>query len=361
MPRRSARHRVAKGIFRDDAGFAVRVEVAKHREEKRYPRDADLRTMKDWQAERGVELRRRHKARSIEPGSFAADATRYLASVKGMASYVMRDADIQRWVVEFGHRRRATISGAEIAAVLHRWATEARPPRKAGEKPRLPYAASTINHRRTALLHLFTVLDGPTAENPVRAIKKFREPDAQPRGYSYATIRRILDHMTGPSAARAAVLAYTGLPPAQLMAIEPAQVNWAQAHVWVHGRRKGSGTKGRYYPLTPFAVDAFRALDAAKAWGAYSTSSLRKAFRRACADAGATIGRPYDLRHSFATELYRVSEQRVAQELLDHRDPRTTWRYTLGAAGDHIRVALPKLAAAQRNGAPKRGPAKKSA
>lgn len=355
MPRRSARHRVAKGIFRDDMGFAVRVEVAKHREEKRYSRDTDLRTMKDWQAERRVELRRRYKARTAEPGSFAADATRYLEAVRAMPTIAERRADIRRWCEVFGARRRQTIDASEISAVMNRWATE---PRGAGEPP---YAASTLNHRRTALLHLYAVLDGKAAVNPVRDVKKFREPDPQPRGYDYPTIRRILAHVSRKSAARLAVLAYTGIPPAQLMTVDPGHVNWAQSYVWLHGRRKGGGTRSRFYPLTPEGLGAFRLLDREEAWGRYSRSSLWKAFRRACAAAGAPIGRVYDLRHSFATELYRVSDRGAAQAMLDHQHGKTSDRYILGALAQHVSAALPKLALAQENGAPKRGATKKRA
>ncbi|HEX3058068.1 MAG TPA: site-specific integrase [Usitatibacter sp.] len=357
MPRQSRRHRVARGIFRDDLGYAVRVEIAKHREEKRYPLTADVKAMKAWQEERRVELRRRHKARTTTPGTFADDARRYLEAVKAMPSYVMRAADIALWSAEFGHRRRHTVTGAEIAAVLHRWATEPR------GKEKKPYAASTVNHRRTAILHLYTTLDGPTAENPVRAIKKFREPDPQPRGYTYATIRRILSKIRGKkSPARLGLIAYTGIPPAQIMRIDPDQghVELHRRRVFVQGRRKGGGTKGRWYPLTPAGVDAIKAWLAAKATGTFSTSSLRKAWILACQAAGVKIGRPYDLRHSFATEAYRVSEQRAAQELLDHRDPRTSWRYIMGAISQHISKALPKLAAAQRSGAPKRGTRRKA-
>lgn len=360
MPRRGCRHRVARGIFRDSSGYAVRVEVLKHREEKRFPITADLQAMKDWQAERRVELRRLHKTRTSEPGTFERDAERYLAAVKGMPSFVMREADIDRWVREFRSRRRDTITTAEIAAVLHRWFTD---PRAKG-KP--PYAANTVNHRRTALLHLFTLLDGPTAQNPVRAVKKFRPPDPQPRGYDYPTIRRILSKMTGKGLARASVLAYTGLPPKQVMEIESEHVNWQASRVLVQGRRKGAGTKARSYPLTPEGVAAFRLLDREGAWGKYSTSSLRKAWRRACVAAGAPIGRPYDLRHSFAAATYAVSDQRAAQELLDHRDPRTSDRYIMAAISGHVSAALPKLAALQRaprrgrTGTPKRGTEAKS-
>jgi integrase len=363
MPRRGKRVRLAKGIFQDASGITARVEVVKQRDEERFPVGTPIAVMKAWQERRRPELRQRAKRRETAPGTFAADAERYLAAVAGMPSYRWRADDIALWVAKFGHRRRDTIQQPEIAAVLHAWFTQ---PRSADDKR--PYGASTVNHRRTAILHLYTTLDGPDAPNPVRGIKKFREPDPQPKGYSYAVIHKILEAVGGAKTrARLAVMAYTGLPPAQLMRIEPEHMEWRSGKVWVQGRRKGRGTHGRLYPLTPEGVKAFRALEAADAWGRYSTSSARRDFQAACKAVGAPIGTPYDLRHSFATEVYRKGEERAAMEFLDHRDVRTTRRYTMGAVSAHIKAALPKLAAAQRpsangrNGRPKRGDSKKTA
>src|SRR5262249_7170764 len=141
------------------------------------------------------------------------------------------------------------------------WFTQPR-----SKEDKRPYGASTVNHRRTAILHMFTTLDGKDAPNPVRGIPKFREPDPKPKGYSYAVIRKVLAAVRGTKTrARLAVMAYTGLPPAQIMRIEPDHVDWRARKVWVQGRRKGKGTHGRLYPLTPEGVKAFRALDAAKA------------------------------------------------------------------------------------------------
>jgi integrase len=365
MPRRGKRLRLAKGIFADASGITARVEVAKQRDEARYPLGTPLDVMKAWQERRKPELRQQAKRRAgAGPGTFGADCERYLAAVKGMATYQWRADDIARWRRVLGdERRRDTITQPEIAAVLHRWFTEPR-----SKTNRTPYGASTVNHRRTALLHLYTTLDGPNAPNPVRGIKKFREPDPKPKGYSYAVIRKILAAVGGAKTrARLAVMAYTGLPPVQIMRVEPDHVDWRTRKVWVQGRRKGHGTQGRLYPLTLEGLKAFRALEAAKAWGRYSTSSARRDFQTACTAVGATIGTPYDLRHSFAGATYQASEQRAAQELLDHRDPRTSWRYIMGAVSSHIRAALPKLATAQRapqpkrNGRHKRGATRKTA
>lgn len=205
------------------------------------------------------------------------------------------------------------------------------------------------------------------APNPVRGIKKFREPDPQPRGYTYRAIRKILAAVQNDAArARLTVMAYTGLPPAQIGRIAPEHVEWRAGKVWVQGRQKGRGTVGRLYPLTADGLAALEQLRDAEAWGSFP-SGLDKVFRTACKAAGETIGRPYDLRHSFATATYQVSDERAAMEFLDHRDPRTTRRYILGAIPTHIAAALPKLARLQRapergrNGQGDRGTRKKSA
>lgn len=364
MPRRGKRLRLAKGIFKDESGITARVEVCKQRDEARYALGTPLAEMKAWQERRKPELRQHAKRRQgAAPGSFGADCEKYLAAVKGMTTYRWRKDDIMLWRQAFGDdTRRDTITQADIAAILHRWFTE---PRSATNKK--PYGASTVNHRRTALLHLYTTLDGPDAPNPVRGIKKFREPDPQPRGYTYRAIRKILEQVTNAAArARLAVMAYTGLPPAQIGRIAPEHIHWTTARVWVQGRHKGRGTTGRLYPLLPEGLAAFEQLRDAEAWGPFP-SGLDKVFRRACKAAGEKIGRPYDLRHSFATATYQVSDERAAMDFLDHRDPRTTKRYIMGAIPTHIAAALPKLAKLQRapstgrNGRRDRGTGKKSA
>src|SRR6185295_12121548 len=45
----------------------------------------------------------------------------------------------------------------------------------------LVLSPSAVNKRRTALQHLFTVLDGKSAPNPVKNVPKFREPDPRTR------------------------------------------------------------------------------------------------------------------------------------------------------------------------------------
>jgi integrase len=81
--------------------------------------------------------------------------------------------------------------------------------------------------------------------------------------------------------ARLRLMAYSGLPPAQIMRLQPEQIDWNGSSVLVHGRRKGKGSRPARLPLIPAALDALRAFVAADAWGTFSMSSVRASWWRA--------------------------------------------------------------------------------
>jgi integrase len=204
-----------------------------------------------------------------------------------------------------------------------------------------------VNKRRTALMHLYSVLDGKEERNPVRDVPKFREPAPEPKGIPYPIVRQLFQQMRdGKSKARLMVLAYTGIPHAQMQQIQASDFDPAAATVRVPGRKKGAGTNARIVPLTPDGVRAFKAMARNEAWGTFSRSSLHKAFRRAChklpaLKASADQLTPYDLRHSFGTEVYRSSgDIRATQILMDHSTPTLTHRYTLAAVDPRVAAAV---------------------
>jgi integrase len=140
------------------------------------------------------------------------------------------------------------------------------------------------------------------------------------------------------------VLAYTGIPNAQIAMIAPTDVDLHARNVAVHGRKKGKGTPGRIVPLTPDGVRAFQMMAREEAWGKFSRATLRNMFRRACKRA---LGRddftPTDLRHSYGTEMYRVSgDIRATQVLMGHSTPQLTHRYTLAAVDPRVAAAIAK-------------------
>lgn len=315
-------------------------------------------------------------------GTFSGDAATYLRAVRAMPSITMRRADIARWVELFGARRRDTISADEIRAQRDTWLLHGpkRIIRKATREPKTrrvtapayfveidaPLAASTVNHRLRALSHFWTVLDGPSAYNPVREVPEADEGDGEPRGIPQLVAQAILDAMpergrgirhhkratVSQTKARLRVMYWTGLSQRQLARLRPKDVDLEARTLYVERRKKGKGAAASTRPLTPEAVEAFTALDVAAAWDAFSTSSMRASFRRACKALGLEGLRPYDFRHSLATDIYTATHDvKAVQEGLGHADIRTSMRYMQAAVSPVIAAAMQKVSALRASGA----------
>lgn len=301
----------------------IRIHGILHR--KHFKRGTDPVDIRTWLLETEIAFRKdpRHGT------TFREDALAYLQAVKAMPTYTERRFQIEHWIAVFGDTPRRQITSDQIRAQLHAW-------RAAGK------AASTVNHRRTALMHLYRVLDGKAARNPVRDAPKFPEPSPLPRAVPAKTIARLLARLRGADRARAHVLAYTGIPHAQIALIRPEDVNLKAGTVLVHGRKKGAGTAASVRRLTAKGIDAFKAMQKAKAWGPFDRWAFRRAIREACAAAKIVPPlRPYDLRHFFGTELYRRSgDVRAVQILMGHSTPALTHRYTLGAVEPRVEAAV---------------------
>jgi integrase len=300
-----------------------------------------------------------------EEGTFARDARKYLGlkTVQAMPSYVDRIREIGRWTAVFGTRPRGTITARQMDEQLQAWRDEGAAP-------------SSLNKYRTALMSLYTRLDGRAAANPVRETRSFEEPAAQPRGLSYDLIKRLLDliprEQSAPIAgvkgsrsrgnktrARLEIMAWTGMTPAQIRLLRSEHLNLRER--WYVSPQRKKGTRRRRHPrpvqpkpMTQDAHDAFARFVALKAWGAFNTDSLRHTLSRAATKLEAELRtelddpayrlprlKPYDLRHSFATELFRqTSNLPLVAEMLDHSSLEMTKRYAAGAMSDVMKSAM---------------------
>ena len=308
-------------------------------------------------------------------GLVETDAETYLAlkTVKAMPSYADRVRDIRLWVAAFARRPRRSITTREIDEQLQAWINEG-------------YAASTVNNRRTALMALYSRLDGRGAANPVREARVFQEPELAPRGLPYALVVRILDAIPAERShshlrettmtpirtrARFEVMAWTGMRPSQLSQLTPEHVNFEERWFVTPRAQKGRGRASRHprpqirKPMTADAEAALRRFFAIGCAGPFSASSARRLFARAVQDVERAIQEerqdptfrlprivPYDLRHSFGTELLRRTKSlETVAELLDHTSTRMTKRYALGAVTDVLREAATAFEAATTGGA----------
>lgn len=362
---------------------------------KRFPLDTPQSEIDDWKRYTRADAER--DLIPLKPtGHFADDALIYLAAVRAMPTYKERARDIGLWVAEFGDAARTTITPLMIRTVRDRWLSEGPAMRqtwtldavtkrktRTWTLERRPLSASTVNHRLRALENLWTVLDGRPARNPVREVPEVEEEAGPPQAIPVALIVRILAalsdqgqavkdaHRDSPSKARARLhcMAWIGLPPKQLGAVRRENVDWEAPSVYLPKRRKGRGAKGHRIPLTPNGVTALRLLDAAGAWGPFTMTPVRRAWKlaiaavqRDCAEEDIEIGDlstlvPYALRHSHATAtLAATGSLPAAQALLSHADPRTTTHYAEAAVPAWLAEAAKKLGRHRGERAPKKGP-----
>jgi integrase len=368
------------------------------------PLNTPIKERQDWIDDQVTEHRRQHPR--LARGTLAADAQTYLKLLVNRPS-LRRDraSQLAWWCARFGHRPRWSLKAIELETALNELLAAGK-------------AASTVKKFRTALYHLFTKLDGKNASNPLRDVPPPREPDALPRAIPYEIIDEIFRYMpdvryarklddaraaliyaeamvpganrsavarahglsetmvrkivtrhgrrfdtTSQTKARLQLMAYVGLPPAQIRALTPADINLEDKTLLAHGRKKGGGSRPLLLPLTPRGVDAARAFIAANAFGAFGTSpplnAWRRAIHRMCTalekdpetrPVGEQLRReladrvPYDLRHSFLTELQLATGNISAtQSHALHADSRMTRRYTLAAVAPELQAAADLL------------------
>lgn len=349
--RRGSRETVAPGIYQDSRGYEARAHAAGLTRAKRFPRRTRLRDMKDWQGDTRKALRHAARARAqlLATGTLAGDIAAHLDTLPA-ADRRHRRADFTAWLTPaLAQRERRTLTLDDLRAVVRGWL-------EAG------VAASTIHHRRRALIAVYEALDG--ADPPVlpRRLKRPRQPVAQPRAVPMPVLEAVLATMADhPYPARPTrrsrpkailrFLLWTGTPPAVLRLMTPHHVDLAAKEITKPARAKGRGAPAVTLPLVePQGVEAAQSWLRAQAWGRFDTRTVARAFRRAVGAyrrQGEPAGpvppdvRLYDLRHSFLTWLARTTgNPLVVQQYGQLVDLATARRYMLGAVPDMVRAAL---------------------
>lgn len=336
-----------KGIHKTATGFRAFVRVHPGKgglRSRRYDKTATVTEMKAWREAERVKHREQPKVRAAR-GTLGADIDHYLKLVATMPTITDRTRDLEAWRAVFGMRPRHKLTRDDYRLILQDWRLHG----KAGGKP---LAASTVNHRRTAMEHLYTVLDGKGAPNPLREIHPFAEPPAEPRDLGLDVARAIIAAMRkSKTRARIKVLAWTGMRGnSELGKMKPEYVNLEARECWAPTGKKG---KPRLIVLNEEGVEAWQEFIALKAWGRYQKDSLRHSFQLAVkkvneARAEAKLPplhhvRVYDLRHTIATALRRAGADLAdIQAHLGHTSPRMTQRYA-PFQSDKLRQTLTRL------------------
>lgn len=312
---------------------------------KTFPLDTPLSAMKTWRLRARLAMQDGASVDGDGP-TLAADAVRYLELVESMRTFRDRKYHVRQWVAVFGHRTRASITPLQIRQQLEKW-------RSTGSSTGGRLSPATLNLRRTALLALYTTLDGKHMPNPVKDVPPYSERESiidrsQPYDVWNALLGRLKQN--SQTRARLTLILWTGLPHQQVMALRPEHIDLESERIYVLPRRKGSGVSGRWLPLLPQAVVAAREFIRLKCWGRFSQPSMHSALERAVAAENKSRVkrrlhplpkiRPYDARHSFGTMIASiVTDDRSVQEFMLHSTAQQTRRYTEGATSSRLEAA----------------------
>ena len=291
---------------------------------------------------------------------------------------------VPRFILFHGKRHPSGLAAPEIAAYLNHLAVSEN------------VAASTQNQALSAIVFLYrNVLEqeAPRLEDLIRA----RKPRRLPVVLTASEVRAVLERLEGRIRLIASLLYGSGLRLLECLALRVKDVDFARLEIRV---RDGKGRKDRVTPLPralvgPLQMQLAAAREihgrdvalgfgeallpaalarkypsAGREWGwqyvlpatsrfkdrprrtehrhHFHETAVQRAVKRAVRAAG--IAKPascHTLRHSFATHLIETGyDIRTVQELLGHRDVRTTMIYThvLNRGGRGMRSPLDALA-----------------
>jgi len=291
---------------------------------------------------------------------------------------------VRRFILFHGKRHPSGLAAPEIAAFLNHLAVEEH------------VSASTQNQALSAIVFLYrNVLEqeAPLLEDLVRA----RKPRRLPVVLTASEVGAVLERLEGTIRLIASLLYGSGLRLLECLQLRVKDVDFERLEIRV---RDGKGRKDRVTPLPRTLIEPLReqlvlartihgrdaalgfgetllpsALarkypSAAREWGwqyVFPATSrfkdrpgrterrhhlhetvVQRGMKRAVRAAG--IAKPascHTLRHSFATHLIEIGyDIRTVQELLGHRDVRTTMIYThvLNRGGRGVRSPLDALA-----------------
>jgi integrase len=326
--------RKQRGIRRLKTSYQAYLDFRGVQYTQTFPFTTTLSTMKDWRDRKRSELKYGTPKTSR---TFQVDADEYLLIVTGMPSYQDRKFHVEQWAHVFGHRDRKTLTATDIRIQLEQW-------RQGGRYDGKGLSAGSLNRRRTALMAMFTALDGRSQPNVVKDVPAYDERAshqirARPMLEMAKVIRQV--RVGCESRARLSVLLWTGWTSQLLKQVQDSHVDWTRGAVTLARRQKGKGLVSIRLPLLPRALAALRRLKRMDALGPFSNGSLHSCWERACDNAGVPRSRVYDLRHSFATwAASQIKDDRALSELLRTK---SIARYTEGATTDRMGEALQVL------------------
>lgn len=365
MSPRGKRTTLATGVYADASGITVRVQKGSGAtkvilESPRFPLGTPLEELRH--ARRDLKDKLGSTASDHQQGALGEAFDSYLDTFP-KTSPRRRDeaALLEHWrAAGFAVKAMNGVTALEIRQQLATWHGRFQP--------------ATINHLRRVLGAVYRAVNGKSGFNPVRDVPKLTVRYEEPRAIPYDLIEYIFSHIPdlgrplfgqprstiNKAKIRLRVMAYTGLPPAQLARMEPRDLHLRAKALFARPRRKGAGVHGYTIKLTDAGVRELQQFVQHGCFGPFTARRLARTWARAIVRAKQTWAkqkrgawpladdaRPYDLRHSYGTILQeQTGDLQATADMLMHASLSTTRRYTKGAVTPRMSAAVEKLNAA---------------
>ncbi len=212
-------------------------------------------------------------------------------------------------------------------------------------------APATINKEVQVLKHIVkkAVEWGKVNTNHIANVKPLKTPPGLVKFLQLEEIPKLVDACPGWLRPIVLVGMNTGLRRGEILGLQKRNIDKKNRLITVEITKNNERKTLPMNDIVCEVIDGLPAridtqyLFADKKGKPLSPHKVSMAFKRACRKAGVEDFRLHDLRHHFASYLTMAGQnQRTVQELLGHKDPKMTMRYS-HLSSEHLRTAVKSL------------------
>jgi len=262
-----------------------------------------------------------HENKRVLFKDFAKDYLGYSKVNKAPGSYRRDKTNIKNLSSEFKGKFLSEISIAEIEKYKARRIKKVSP--------------ASVNRELACLSHMFTLAIrwGIVSRNPMRGIKKLKEPPGRLRFLTVDEIGRLI-RACSPHLKPIVITALnTGMRKSEILNLKWKDVDFVNRTITV---RKSKNNEVRIIPINGVLYKILKNLHRFKKseWvfpgkDGKPLGDFKRAFKTALRRAGIEDFRFHDLRHTFASHLVMNGVNiRTVQQLLGHKDIKMTMKYS---------------------------------
>lgn len=212
-------------------------------------------------------------------------------------------------------------------------------------------SASTVNRELATLSHMFeTGIDwGKLDGNPVKAVKKLKEPPGKIKYFSIEEINNLVDNCN-VSYLRIAILiaVNTGMRKGEILSLKRSDIDLEHRIISIEESKSG---KRRDIPVNNVLFEHLKEwMNGSEIEEVIPIGDFKRSYETACRKAGLDDITFHTLRHTFASHLVMEGiDLATVKELMGHATIQMTMRYA-HLSPDHRRAAVNRLAEKYRSG-----------